>query len=64
MTEDAVKAERDRCERIVQAARTGCIDGDFRCIAAWIRSGDLMLYNEKTHQYECDEDRADREKSE
>jgi hypothetical protein len=59
--EYAVKAERDRCERIVQAARNGDIDSDFRCIASWIRSGDQMMYNNETHQYECDKDRLERE---
>lgn len=40
--EEAVNNERKRCEDIVQAARHGLIDKDFRAIVAWIRSGDTV----------------------
>jgi hypothetical protein len=32
--------ERARCERIINAARCGEIDGDLRCIKSRITSGD------------------------
>jgi len=53
-----IMAERDRCGRIVQAARFGKIDGDFRCISAWIDSGDQMLWNADLGEYETDDERA------
>lgn len=36
---NAVTAERERCNAIVQAARVGKIDQDFRCISHWIMKG-------------------------
>lgn len=40
IVQSAIDDERDRCLRIVHAARMGEIDGDFRCIASRIRSGE------------------------
>jgi uracil phosphoribosyltransferase len=34
--------ERNRCEKIVQMARAGEIDADFRCIISIIRGGETL----------------------
>lgn len=56
-----VDAETKRCMRIVSAARSGDIDQDFRTLLHFIETGDQMLLNEKTHEYEHDAKRRDRE---
>jgi hypothetical protein len=35
----AIYAERERCERIVMAARIGEIDQDFRCVWNYVHGG-------------------------
>lgn len=37
--EKGVPAERQRCVDILNAARSGAIDSDLRCIRAWIHGG-------------------------
>ena len=59
-----VQAERDRCQRIIQAARQGDIETDLRTLAHFIRSGDQMTFNEAARAYECDSKRKARELSE
>lgn len=56
-----VMRERHRCERIVSAARSGDIDGDFRTLLHFIESGDLMKFNPARGKYEPDSARRDRE---
>lgn len=58
---DEVKAERDRCARIVSAARMGDIDTDFRTLLHFIEIGDTMQFNATAHEYEHDSQRKDRE---
>jgi hypothetical protein len=52
-----VKAERERCMRIVSAARNGDIDTDFRTILHFIRCGDQMLLAPNGYQYLPDYER-------
>lgn len=58
--ESAVNKERARCARIVQAARCGDIDQDFRTILHFINSGDEMRFDDDSGEYLCDSDRKDR----
>ena len=58
---EAAQAERERCMRIVSAARMGDIDTDFRTLLHFIESGDTMQYNEERSQYEHDSRRRDYE---
>lgn len=37
--ENGIPAERQRCVDILNAARSGAIDSDLRCIRAWIEDG-------------------------
>ena len=41
ITAEAVAAERKRCADILNAARSGVIGGDLRCIRSWIESGEI-----------------------
>jgi hypothetical protein len=47
-----VQDERDRCIRVVQAARSGCIGMDLRTLIHFIRDGDELPYNEVTRKYD------------
>ncbi len=46
LIDDAIKAERKRCNRIVQAARNGEIDQDWRSISHRINTGDNLTEKE------------------
>lgn len=52
--------ERDRCMRIVSAARNGDIDSDMRTLLHFMETGDSMAYDDTTHEYVHDDDAADR----
>ena len=58
---EALAGERDRCTRIVMAARMGDIDTDLRTLLHFIKSGDQMLRNEASHEYEPDYKRRQRD---
>jgi Lar family restriction alleviation protein len=58
---EAAQAERERCMRIVSAARSGDIDTDMRTLLHFIESGDTMQYSEERSQYEHDSRRRDYE---
>ena len=45
-----VDDERERCNMIVQAARNGDIDGDFRSIAHRIQSGCRLIYEDGVYK--------------
>ena len=54
-------AETARCCRIINAARNGAINGDFRALLHFVNSGDQMLYVEAVGEYMHDIERADYE---
>ena len=60
---DEIQKERDRCMRIVSAARNGDIDQDLRTLLHFIRSGDQMLRDDAAHRYVPDYKRKEEEES-
>ena len=47
-------AERDRCMRIVSAARNGDIDQDMRTLLHFMECGDQMVFDADTREYLSD----------
>jgi len=56
----ALDAERDRCMRIVSAARNGDIDQDMRTILHFMDCGDQMVFDADKHEYIPDHVAKDR----
>ena len=58
-----VQEERERCMRIVSAARNSDIDQDLRTVLHFMRSGDRMIYDKQSHKYTPDYQRKQDEES-
>lgn len=56
----ALDAERDRCMRIVSAARNGDIDQDMRTLLHFMDCGDQMVFDADKHKYIPDHVAKDR----